>query len=80
MTSQIVLRDVARIILPLSIFMGLFAQGAASAAGFALAVLCVADEMRRKLAPAENVGGQVVAYAPRNDGIAPQPRNPVAST
>src|SRR5262249_1458231 len=78
MTDQIVLRDVMRIILPFSIFMGLFGQGAASAAGFTLAVLCIAYEIQRKLAPAVNGGDPRVAYAHRNDG--PQPRNPVAST
>ncbi len=57
MIDQIVLRDVARIILPFSIFIGLFGRGAVSAGGFALAVVCVWSEIRRgqrKLASAAN--------------------------
>jgi len=57
MTNHIVLRDVARIILPFSLFIGFFGHGAASAAGFALGALCVWSEIRhglRKQVPAAN--------------------------
>jgi hypothetical protein len=57
MAGQIVLRDVAWIILPFCIFIGLFGHGALSAAGYAFAVLCFACEIRygqRKLAPVTN--------------------------
>jgi hypothetical protein len=49
MTHQIVLRDVARIILPFSIFIGLFAQGVASGAGFVVGVFCVWYAIKHRL-------------------------------
>jgi len=55
MTSQIVARDIARIILPFSIFVGLFSQGPVSAAGFAICALCVCYEMNRRLRKGRSV-------------------------
>ena len=54
MTHQIVLRDVARIVLPFSLFVGFFSHGAVSAAGFAIGVLCVWSTIKNglRLAPA----------------------------
>ena len=55
MTHQIVLRDVARIVLPFSIFVGFFSHGTASAAGFAVCAICVWCEIRNGLEPAATV-------------------------
>jgi hypothetical protein len=55
MTSQIVVRDVARIILPLSIFVGLFSRGPVSAAGFVICAFCVCYEMQRRLRKGQSV-------------------------
>ena len=52
MTHQIVLRDIARIVLPFSIFVGFFSHGTASAAGFAVCAICVWCEIRNGLEPA----------------------------
>ena len=49
MTNQIVARDIARIILPFSILVGLFGQGPASAAGFVVCAFCVFYETKRRL-------------------------------
>ncbi|WP_024509842.1 hypothetical protein [Bradyrhizobium sp. ARR65] len=48
MTNQIVFRDVARIILPFSIFIGLFSHGATSAAVFALGLICICYEIKQR--------------------------------
>jgi hypothetical protein len=48
MTGQIVLRDIARIILPFCIFMGFFSHGALSDAGLALGMLCIGHEMKQR--------------------------------
>ena len=49
MAGQLVLRDVARIILPFCIFMGFFSHGGAlSNAGLALAMLCIGYEMKQR--------------------------------
>jgi hypothetical protein len=47
MADQIVVRDVARIILPFSFFIGLFSHGAVSAAGFGLCALCIGYQVLR---------------------------------
>ena len=47
MTNQIVLRDVARIILPFSLFVGFFGHGAVSAAGFGVCAVCAWYEVAR---------------------------------
>jgi hypothetical protein len=60
MTHHIALRDAARIVLPFSLFIGLFSHGAISAAGFALCVLCVWSEARN---------GLRLAPVPARDGI-----------
>jgi hypothetical protein len=49
MTNQIVLRDVTRIILPFSIFVGLFSQGMISAAAFVVSGFCVWYGMKHRL-------------------------------
>jgi hypothetical protein len=57
MVNRIILREVARIILPFSIFMGLFSHGAVPVVGFGLGALCVCYEIklgRRKPAPSVN--------------------------
>jgi hypothetical protein len=57
MANRIILRDVARIILPFSIFMGLFSHGAGSVAGSGLGALCIWYEIKRgqrKQAPSVN--------------------------
>jgi len=57
MANRIILRDVARIILPFSIFMGLFSHGAGSVAGSGLGALCIWYEIKhgqRKQAPFVN--------------------------
>jgi len=51
MTHQIVLRDVARIVLPFSIFV----HSTVSAAGFAVCAICVWYEIRNGLRPAAAV-------------------------
>jgi hypothetical protein len=48
MTDQIVLRDVARIILPFCIFIGFFSHGLLSDAGLALGMLCIGYEMKQR--------------------------------
>lgn len=53
MTDHIVLQDVARIILPFSLFVGFFSHGAVSAAGFSLCVFCVWSEIRQGLRRAQ---------------------------
>ena len=57
MANRIVLQDVARIVLPFSVFMGLFSYGAVSVAGFGLGALCIWYEInrgQRKQAPSVN--------------------------
>ena len=57
MVNRIILREVARIILPFSIFMGLFSHDAVSVAGFGLGALCIWCEIKlgqRKRAPSVN--------------------------
>jgi hypothetical protein len=56
MANRIILRDVARIILPFSIFMGLFSHAAVSAAGFVLGALCIWYEIKQgqRKAPSAN--------------------------
>ena len=48
MVSQLVLREVVRIILPFCIFMGFFSHGALSDAGLALAMFCIGYEMKQR--------------------------------
>ena len=55
MTNQIVARDIARIILPFSILVGVFGHGPASAAGFIICALCVFYEMKRRLWKGQSV-------------------------
>jgi len=55
MTNQIVARDIARIILPFSILVGMFGQGPASAAGFIICAFCVFYVMKRRLRKAQSV-------------------------
>jgi hypothetical protein len=55
MTNQIVARDIARIILPFSILVGVFGQGPASAAGFIICAFCVFYEMKRRLRKGQSV-------------------------
>jgi hypothetical protein len=59
MTHQIVLRDVARIVLPFSLFVGVFSPGAASAAGFAACLLCASYEIWNGIRPAPVANGRV---------------------
>ena len=49
MTHQIVLRDVARIVLPFSVFVGIFGHSTVSVAGFAVCAICVWSEIRNGL-------------------------------
>ncbi len=55
MTHHIALRDAARIVLPFSLFIGLFSHGTVSAAGLAVGLLCVWSEIRNGLRPAPAV-------------------------
>ena len=57
MTHQIVLRDVARIVLPFSLFVGFFSQGAVSAAGLGVCLLCAGYEIWNGTRPAPAVEG-----------------------
>lgn len=45
MTHHIALRDAARIVLPFSIFIGLFGHGAVSVASMTVAALCLWSEL-----------------------------------
>lgn len=49
MTHRAALRDAARILLPFSVFVGLFSHGAVSAVGFVLCALCVWSELKNGL-------------------------------
>ena len=52
MIHRIALRDAARIVLPFSLFIGLFSHGPVAAAGFAVCALCVWSTSRNGLRPA----------------------------
>jgi len=51
MTHRIAFRDAARIVLPFSLFIGLFSHGPISTAGFALCALCVWSAISNGLRP-----------------------------
>ncbi len=51
MTHRIALRDAARIVLPFSLFMGIFSHGPVSAAGFAVCALCIWSAISNGLRP-----------------------------
>jgi hypothetical protein len=57
LTHQIVLRDIARIILPFSLFVGFFSHGTVSSAGFAVCALCAGYETWSGLRRAPSNGG-----------------------
>src|ERR1700756_1165600 len=57
LTHQIVLRDVARIVLPFSLFVGFFSHGTVSAAGFGACVLCAGYEVWNGLRRASTARG-----------------------
>jgi len=58
MTHRIALRDAARIVLPFSLFIGLFSHGPIAAAGFALCALCVWPVISNGLRPVPVTSGR----------------------